>query len=229
MTPDAVQPWLRDALDLAALRPGERVLELTAHEPLATRAILDVVGSKGLVVAVEPDADRAERVRALPDSNLHVITLEPDGEMEFGRFDVAFACPGSDPGWPLERWGEIVRRALRPGGRFVLDLPSERTSELLETAWARAGGDPAELERWHGPSESDAARALRDAGLRRVESVVGTHFARFDSPFELAEFAALPDSAPEFVEALGLALADALGSRDAVEIVLRRTRLHGMR
>ena len=222
-------PWAAESLQLLDARRGERILQLTAHTPHASRALLDAAGDDGMVVVVEPNPALIDRVVALEHPAIHPITLDPTGNETFGRFDAVYAGPIWNVGWPIERWGTIVANALRPGGRFVLDLPAESGCETIAIAW-RAAGEAAGLGRWRGPTEEVAASGLRDLGLRNVQGVVGTHLARFDSPRALASLATAELAVDDdFFESLSLRITEQMRTNDEIEVVFRRTCVHGMR
>ncbi|MCA8942672.1 MAG: hypothetical protein KDB80_08965 [Planctomycetes bacterium] len=222
-------PWNAESLSLLDARRGERVLQVTAHSVPPVHALLDRVGGDGLLVVVDPNDAVVDRLLTIEHPALSVIALEPTGEEILGRFDAMYASPAWNIGWPIERWGTIISHSLRPGGRFVLDLPAESACEVVASAW-RAAGEAAGLGRWRGPSEGDAAQGLRKLGLRNVQGEVGTHLARFESPRELAEFATAElETDADFVESLRIKLAERLQTDGEIEVVFRRTCVHGIR
>jgi hypothetical protein len=224
------QPWLSDVLTLLELRRGERVMLLTSHATPQVTGVAELVGRDGQVVVLEPDADCAERSRALAHPSVFVVTLAPDGREDFGLFDAVLGCPSWNPGWEVGLWAELVRRNLRPGGRFVLDCPGEVHCEPVAEAWRAIGAPERLLARWRGPGEDELARGLRERGLRRVQGAVGAHLVRCESPRELADLAIDALAAPgALAESLTLALTERLRSHREVEVLFRRTRVAGMR
>lgn len=229
-TSTTLQPWLGEALQLAAPTRGERILQVTGQSLAQTRALLDLVGEKGTVLLVEADRSQAEMIRELEHPALTVLAHVPEEGESFGLFDAIFACPLRIPDWPRERWGDLASKNLRPGGRFLIDLPAEDFCNSLERAWLEASGKPEVITCWRGPSESELVESLRAAGLRRIEAALGTHLLRSESPRRLAEGSvAILGAGPEMVESLHLALTEILGTSGPIELVCRRTRVRGMR
>lgn len=229
-TTSEFQPWLREALQLTAPTRGERILQITAQSVAQTRALLNLVGKKGKVLVIEVERSQAEKVRELEHPALTVLAHEPEEKESFGLFDVLFACPLRMPDWPIDRWGQLASNNLRPGGRFLIDLLAEDFCRTLELAWQKASGPSDALKWWRGPSEAELAQSLRAVGLRRIETSLGTHLMRAESPRRMAEYAVeCLGGDGELVESLHLALTEALGAQGTVELVCRRTRVRGMR
>ena len=88
-----LQPWLGEAIQLAAPSRGERVLQVTGQSLAQTRALLDLVGDKGKVLLVESDRSQAEMIRELEHPALAVLAHDPEEGESFGLFDALFACP----------------------------------------------------------------------------------------------------------------------------------------
>ena len=224
------EPWFEDVLARAHLSRGARVLQLTALSPAQSRAILARLGSTGTLTIVEPDRYRASVVDALEHPGLSVLSYEPDGRETFGVHDALIACPPICRGWPLNRWGELAIRNLRPGGRFVIDLPGERHCATISEAWHEIRAPDEKLAPWNGPNEIGLAKLLRSDGLREVEPIVSTHLVRFDSPVELARYVGgLLEVGDDVVAGLQLALTRRLGGAAPAELLFRRTRVSGMR
>ena len=107
------QPWLADALELLALRRGERVLLVTIPSPAQAAAVLRAVGSKGEVLGVEPDQARARA--AVDRTGIEVLAYTPSGKEQFGTFDAlgnsiaSFTLP---PGLPPSLNGLTLHHAF---------------------------------------------------------------------------------------------------------------------
>jgi hypothetical protein len=224
------EPWFEDVLTRANLSRGARVLQLSALSPAQSRAILARLGSSGTLTIIEPDRYRASVVDALEHPGLSVLSYAPDGNETFGVHDALIACPPVSRGWPLNRWGELAVRNLRPGGRFVIDLPGERHCATVAEAWIEIGAPPEALLPWNGPNELSLAKLLRADGLREVEPTVSTHLVHFDSSLELARYAGgLLEAGEEVIAQLHPVLTQRLGTTTAAELLFRRTRVSGMR
>jgi hypothetical protein len=224
------EPWFEDVLARAHLRPGARVLLLSALSPAQCRAVLAAIGAGGTLTVIEPDRYRAAALDGLAHEGLSVLAYQPDGSEVFGVHDALIACPPVLRGWPMNRFGELAVRNLRPGGRLSVDLPGERHCEVVSECWAAIQAPPELLAPWRGPNELALAKLLRADGLREVEPHVSTHLVRFDNPHELAHRVGdLLGAGEELVARLQLALTSRLGSHDAVELLFRRTRVSAMR
>lgn len=223
------QPWIANALELLDLRREDRVLVLGATPRPGIAAIQRAVGTAGTVLAV--DARRGGARRLVEHAGVDVVLAATTGRERFGVFDALFAAPLADSTRPLAAFGSLAVGNLRPGGRFVLDLPGEVLCEDLAQAWSEIGGEESALRPLFGPSGDEATRALREAGLRRVEVVLATHLLSFESPLALAWLGhdLLGAAGDSQRESYGLALVRRLRTNGAVEVAFKRTRVFGMR
>lgn len=230
MAEQAAFPWLQSSLSLLDLRRRDRVLLLAAGAVPHARAIAELVGSAGSLAVVEADPALAERIAGLEHPSLQVMAHAADGSERFGTFDALLSCPLGLPPWPVAAYGPLLRRNLRPGGRFVLDLPAPETSAELAAAVADAGMDAAALAPLSGPAAEDVAAALRAAGLREVHATLGAHLLDLHSPHDLLDLLgpALPAAAGRWQE-LGLLLAHRLRGTAEVQALVHRSRVHGLR
>lgn len=120
--------WLTRRIAQAAVRDGTRVVvELGPGTGVVTRGLLDALPRDGRVLALELEADFAERLAEEPDPRLVVhqgdaLQLRSIvGEHRLPRVDaivsgIPFSTLGRDAGQRILQaaWG-----ALAPGGRFV--------------------------------------------------------------------------------------------------------------
>lgn len=187
-------PWFDSSMERLSLRRGERVL---AVEPRRVDALslLAAIGSDGELTAVIADRDRAERLAERQLPGLRVLAHEVEGTERFGAFDAALFALHTGPVLAPARYAELLRSNLRPGGRFVVDVPADDMIPDLSSAWREAAWDEEPLGVLRGPSDLELVEALRDAGLRSVESALGSHLLRA---------ASAADIVASFAEELGL-------------------------
>jgi hypothetical protein len=228
---DRVLPWVLRAIKALDLRRADRLLLVMPGSTAVAKAAAVICGDRGSLTVLEPRRTAAEAIaEALPTAG--VVALEPNGEESFGSFDGVFAAPLTGPLPAASDWGLIVRSNLRPGGRFVIDLPGPTMMPDLLAAAENARID--ELERvrqWlSGPDDETLVRSMQDASLRRVETLLGTHVLAVDSPFELVDMMQpWLRLQPEQRLQLGDALARQLRSTSQAETLVRRTCVAGMR
>ena len=154
--------------DLAALRPGERVLDLGSGSGTDAFAAAHLVGPSGRVVGVDFTPEqlaKARRLAAAPGLDRLVEFWEGRIEM-LPMADAAFDCVISNGVINLSadkaRVFAEVARVLRPGGRLaVADIVTEKqlTDTIIGNAelWAACVG---------GAAQEDTYRALiESAGL----------------------------------------------------------------
>lgn len=167
-------------LDRAALRPGERVLELAGGAGGLGMAAAEQVGPDGEVVISDVAADMtaiaARRAAARGIGNVTARELDLEGIAEpDASFDVVLCREGLMFALdPAQAAGEI-RRVLRPGGRFAVAVwgPRERNPWLgiVLDAVSEQLGAPVPPPGIPGPfSLGDAAelRGLLDAEVEEV-------------------------------------------------------------
>ena len=231
---DIPQPWLADALELLDLRRKDRVLVFSAPTPAHVAAVRQSIGRAGRTVVIEPQRELAEELAARMgddvDGDVEVLSVMPSGEESYGSFDACLACPLHTMGLPVQFWGNLFSHNLRPGGRFVLDLPGEEMSDKTARCWVRSGGEPEALANLRGPGKQDLAKALETSGLRNVSASSATHLVQLENPFVLAQLMAeLSGTDTEAVEDFGRTLVEDLKTAVEVELALHRTRAHGLR
>jgi SAM-dependent methyltransferase len=121
-------------LDAAALRPGERVLDVGCGHGTSTIAAAERVAPGGRVVGVDISAAMLEPARQAAAEVDGVEFLEADAQVHpfpVGSFDSVISQFGTmffaDPGAALGN----LRRALRPAGRLAFVC----WQEPLRTGW----------------------------------------------------------------------------------------------
>jgi SAM-dependent methyltransferase len=184
---------------LLAPQPGERILDLGCGDGALTEAI---VAAGAEVVAVDGSADmvRAARARGL---DARVV----DGQrMDFaGGFDAVFSNAALH--WMPDAAAVVagVKRALKPGGRFVGEMGGHGNVAAISTALRASlrvrGIAPDQAFGWFFPTEAQYGALLRAHGfeLRHIALIprptllptgVAGWLATFAAPF----LAAVPDA-----------------------------------
>ena len=178
-------PLASDLIRLAALRPGERVLDVACGTGTVARLASQQVGATGMVAGLDINPGMLAVARsatpALPiqwhEASAHAMPL-PDAS-----FDVLLCQMGLQfmPDKPAAL--REMRRVLVPGGRLVLNVPgpTPRLFTIMREALARHIGpeaagfvnlvfslhDPAEIQNlltgagFHPPSVQSENRSLR--------------------------------------------------------------------
>jgi SAM-dependent methyltransferase len=164
-------------IELLSPQPGERILDLGCGDGALTSKL---VACGCTVVGVDGSAQQiaAARQRGLDARVMNGEALDFDGE-----FDAAFSSAALH--WMKNADAVIdgVRRALKPGGRFVGEMGGAgcvaKVRTALTTALARRGIDAQPLDPWYFPTAEDYDGRLRNHGFA-IDSIL-----LFDRPTEL--------------------------------------------
>ena len=168
-------------LELAAPRPGERVLELACGAGGTGIAAADLVGPAGEVVlsdvAAEMTAIAAGRAAALGLGNVRTVTLDLDDLAQPEQaYDVVLCREGLMFAFDPAHAVAGIRRVLRPGGRMAVSVWGPRArNPWLAIVFDAAGavlGSPVPPPGIPGPFALEDAdrlgRLLNGAGLAEV-------------------------------------------------------------
>ncbi len=206
--------WLGPAtdamLDMAAVGPGARVLDVAAGAGEQTLAAARRVGTEGFVLAtdISPSILRFALGTARQAGLANVETLELDGErhdtLPEASFDAAISRVGLIYFPDQQRALAGIRRAVKPGGRFaavVYSTPDRNAFFSLPVGVIRRRAQlPPPLPGQPGPfslgAEGVLAKALQQAGfrdvdVRKVDSPVRLPSAAECARFERESFGAL--------------------------------------
>ena len=174
-----IGPWTPGLVALAALQPGERVLDLACGSGLVARLVAPQVGPTGRVTGLDINAAMLDVARSLPPPAGATITWVQASAEAMGLPDASFDAILCQQGFQFfpEKPAALreMHRVLAPGGR------------LLFSVWRSGGpynfalGDA--LERYVGlqvakkfrsnrvlvPDADTLHRMLVEAGFRGVE------------------------------------------------------------
>lgn len=227
--PPELQPWIAAAMALLDVRRQDRLLAIELG--LAqVRALAASVGKSGQLTLVLHDRADAERIAELALPQVTVLAHTTGGGERFGTFDALVLTPTTGPLLAPGAYADLAKSNLRPGGRFVVDVPGpdmvpDLGAAAQELQWPEARWAPL-----RGLADDQLAEVLRNAGLREVTGVLGAHLLSLGTPGDLV-FA--------FAEALDLNESERLDLTHALvrrrsgtgpcEVLVHRTRLLGRR
>jgi trans-aconitate methyltransferase len=157
---DLAQP----AVDLLAIRPGDRILDLGCGDGYLTEKLAGL-GARVVGLDFSPDLAAAARARGL---EIHL------GNGEELAFEAAFDGVFSNAAMHWMRRADAVvagvRRALVPGGRFVGEFAGAENAAIIRqavhAALDRRGLSSAEIDPWYLPDAAEYRSVLEDGGLR---------------------------------------------------------------
>lgn len=227
--PPELQPWFAAALALLDVRRQDRLLAIDVDAEHA-RTLATLVGSRGDLVLVLPDRQQAERIAALALPQVTVLAHHLTGDERFGTFDALLLAPTYGPLLPTGCYADLVRSNLRPGGRFVVDLPGADMIPDLRAAALDLRWPEARLAALSGVADDVLADVLRGAGLREVSGVVGAHLVNVTTPGDLVGACCdALDLGDDDRLQLTHALVRRRGTTGPIDALLHRTRLLGRR
>ena len=219
-------PWLPRALQALDLRRGERLLLCLPGSDEVAVAVRTALGRNGSLTVIEPRRAAADAIaRALPDATVALADVQQG--FRVGSFDAVLALPFAPPPREAAVWAEFIAANLRPGGRFVeigkRDVWSAARDARLPCADFLA-------QHWTGPDADELAASLRAQGLRRAETLLGTHLVPFASPFEITDVLAAELRLPaDQAFELGSSIARRAHATADLELRAMRSAVVGMR
>lgn len=133
------EPLANDLIRLAALRPGERILDVACGTGIVARLASQQVGSNGTVAGLDVNPGMLEVARSITPADMSIEWYESSAEdmpLPDESFDVVL-CQLSlqfmtDKLVALQE----MRRVLGPGGRLILNVPGPTTKVFAVLAEA---------------------------------------------------------------------------------------------
>src|SRR5579864_254627 len=151
-------------LELLGPQPGERILDLGCGDGVLTEKII-AAGASVVAVDAAPDMVAAARARGIDARVVPGQSLAFDQE-----FDAVFSNAALHWMRPPEAVLAGVRRALKPGGRFVAEMGGHNNTAAimvaLDAVLARRGIEGRRLSPWYFPSAAAYRAKLEAAGFR---------------------------------------------------------------
>jgi ubiquinone/menaquinone biosynthesis C-methylase UbiE len=195
LVPSIFGPWAGDLIEAAALRPGERVLDIACGTGIVARTVARTLGG-GNVVGLDLSVPMLEAARlAAANEGLSVDWREGSAvkmPLTDGAFDVAFCQQGlqffTDRAAALNE----MYRVLAPGGRLVLSVWREIERSpgfaVLAEALTRHISPEAGTLMTSGPfglsNTEELRRLITGASFGDVTIHPATRMLRFPSTYE---------------------------------------------
>jgi ubiquinone/menaquinone biosynthesis C-methylase UbiE len=168
--------WAADLLELAALRPGERLLDLACGTGIVARLAAPRVGPAGRVVGVDVNQGMLAVARSRPAPAGAAIEWRQESATALAlpdaTFDVVLCQQGLQHIPDRSAAVREMRRVLVPGGRALASVFRRRVDqEVWERVTAPFIGEDA-ASRIRGPSlritADELAALFHEAGFRSV-------------------------------------------------------------
>jgi trans-aconitate methyltransferase len=150
-------------LELLAPQPGEHILDLGCGDGALTEKLV-AAGAEVVAVDAAPDMVAATCAKGIDARVMPGQSLAFDGE-----FDAVFSNAALHWMRPPEQVLAGVKRALKPGGRFVAEMGGQNNTAAIMVACAavlgRRGLDAHGLSPWYFPSAAAYRAKLEAAGF----------------------------------------------------------------
>jgi ubiquinone/menaquinone biosynthesis C-methylase UbiE len=168
-------PFAEDLIAEAALRPGERVLDVACGTGVVARLAAERVGPRGTVAAVDLNPAMLSVARSVPSTGAAIRWCETSAEsipLPDGTFDAVLCQLGLQ--FVADKNAAIreMRRVLAPGGRVLVSTPPPNPFfDVLDEMMTRhVGAEAGAFVRMVFSLENPATleRLFRDAGFEDV-------------------------------------------------------------
>lgn len=185
-------PLANDLVEIADLRPGERLLDVACGTGVATRLAAQRVGTAGTVAGLDLNPGMLAVARSTTQSDTTIEWYEASAEkmpLPDASFDIVLCQMGlrfvADKPAALRE----MHRVLAPGGRLVLNVPGPMPPlmAVMGEALACHIGDEAEGFVRHVFSLHDTPELqnlIEDAGFDEVSTQADTKTLRLPAPEE---------------------------------------------
>lgn len=185
-------PLADDLIDIAAIRPGERVLDVACGTGVVARLAAERVGATGAVAGLDINPGMLAVARSVTSPNISIDWYESSAE-EIPLPDEAFGVVLCQLGLQFmpDKLAALreMRRVLAPGGRLLIRVvgPTPRIFVILDEALARHINPEAKafvdlVFSLHDTSELE--RLISGAGFREVAIHADTRKLRLPAPEE---------------------------------------------
>jgi ubiquinone/menaquinone biosynthesis C-methylase UbiE len=195
--------WVPGLLDIAAVRPGERVLDVACGTGAVARAAAKRVGVSGRVTGLDLNAGMLAVAQSLPPPPGAAITWiqrdAADTKLSAGSFDVVVCQQGLQFFPDKTAALRDLHRVLVSGGRLAISV--WRTTGVYNSAVGKALGQHVSVDvasrfcaSRQVPAGDELLRWAVAAGFQEVKLHVQQMIARLPSPeeFVLGHLAATP-------------------------------------
>jgi len=169
-------PFAEDLIAEAALRPGERVLDVASGTGVVARLAAERLGTSGTVAALDLNPAMLSVARSVPSTGAPIRWYETSAEsipLPDDAFDVVLCQMGMQ--FVVDKSAAVreIRRVLAPGGRALVTTPPPNAFfDVLDDAMTRHVGTEAGAFVRMVFSLNDPAiieRLFREAGFADVK------------------------------------------------------------
>jgi len=185
-------PLANDLIEIAALRPGERVLDVACGTGIVARLASQHVGAAGTVggLDINPGMLAAARLSTLPEMAIDWYEASTEAiPLADASFDAVLCQMGLQFVSDKQAAMSEMRRVLAPGGRLILNVPGPTPQlfvimeeALVRLIGAEAAGFVSRVFSLHDTKELQ--NLFNGAGFRNVAVREDTKSLRLPAPEE---------------------------------------------